>query len=164
MKNFNHTHHDTLDCIHSFVKEPNKLMHYLSEFDECLRTVYVNDAAFIIENLFEQEIGEDTILFPEIHIYDVKTAISDDYNDSIKKMIDKLPSLTLCLIKLKCGELLTFVDAFFCSRNTALLMLKNLENHLDEHKRSYHVEYHGLPHSEMLESLHCNDKFDLEKV
>ena len=161
MKSFNHTHHDTLDCIDSFVKEPNKLMNYLSEFEECLITLYVSDAAFIIERLFEQEIEKDTILFPEIHIYDVNTAISDDHNDLIQKMINKLPELTLCLIKLKCGERLTFVDAFFCDQNTALLMLKNLENNLDRHKRSYHVEYHGLPHAQMLESLHCNDTSDI---
>lgn len=158
MKNFNHSQHDRLDCINSFIKEPNKLINYLSEFDECIKTVHINDAAFIIESFFEQEIAKDTILFPEIHIYDVKTAIGNDPSDSIKKMIDKLPSLTLCLIKLKCGELLTFVDAFFCSRNMAFLMLKNLENNLDEHKRSYHIEYHGLPHGEMIESLHCNDR------
>ena len=47
MKNFNHSHHDTLDCINSFIKEPNKLINYLSEFDECIKTVHINDAVLL---------------------------------------------------------------------------------------------------------------------
>ena len=154
MSDLKNTHQDTIDCVVSFSRQPNKLIDYLSTFNSCTKTASASNITKIIEGMMEREIEKDIILQPEIHLFDVTSAVGLAPNPVIKDLLKVSPTLTLCLIKLNFGVLPVFVDAFFCDRNSAFIILKNLESHLDQYHRAYHIEYHGVPHKEMLQSLH----------
>lgn len=154
MHHLQNTSPDTIDCVISFARQPNRLIDYLSDFDACTKTAATDDGAKFIAKMMEHEIEDDVVLQPEIHLFDVTVAVDSAPNPIIRGLLETTPTLTLCLIKLNCGVLPVFVDAFFCSRNTAFVMIKNLKHNLDQQHRSYHIEYHGIPHNEMLYSLH----------
>lgn len=154
---------ETIECVASWMRQPLKLVEYFCQFDASVQPAF-NTATTVdvIETIFKTEVATEQAVLPEIHLYDVASLITEDRNEinellPLVTMLATIPDLTLCVIRLFCGNCIVLVDGIFCSQTQSLEMLARLEQHLTASHCSYHVEYHGLPKANVIASLHCND-------